>query len=135
MYACAAARYAVWAVECASRTANDHPLTAPDFLPVPPSDVLTLAQIHVSLLQIPDHAVVAAWRDRLPRENAHLASTHQELVAAMAAVESPATTFDEPSQVTKREVAYLLEAEFPATLHAYASACAYALAIMCMPNR
>jgi hypothetical protein len=52
----------------------------------------------------------------------------------MAAVESPATTFDEPHRVTERQEAYLLEAEFPSALHEYASSCAFALAVMSLPD-
>ena len=135
MYARAAAQYAVCAIEAASRVADGQPATGPTSLPAPPSDVLTLAQIHVPLLQIPDRAVASRWRHRLGRENAGLARDHQQLVAAMAAVESPAATFDDPDKVAQRQTAYLLEAEFPSALHEYASACAYALAIMLVPER
>jgi hypothetical protein len=134
MYARAAAQYAVSAIEAASRVADGLPATAPTPSPAPPSDVLTLAQIHVPLLQIPDRAVASRWRHRLSQENAGLASDHQRLVTAMAAVESPATTFDDPDKVAERQTAFLLETEFPSTLHEYASACAYALAIMLVPE-
>jgi hypothetical protein len=60
VYAWAAAQYAVCAVQIASRVADGEPATVPTPLPVLPSDVLTLAQIHVSLLQIPD------WAGRRP---------------------------------------------------------------------
>jgi hypothetical protein len=52
----------------------------------------------------------------------------------MASVESPSTTFDVPDKVAERQVAYLLETEFPAALHEYASSCAFALAIMSAPD-
>lgn len=134
LYAGAAARYAVCAVETASRVADGGPATVPEPLPVLPSDVLTLAQIHVPLLQIPAQAVASRWRDRLPRENAGLARDHERLLAAMAVVESPSTTFDEPDKVAERQVAYLLEAEFPSALHEYAASCVFALAIMSVPE-
>jgi hypothetical protein len=70
MYAKAAAQYAACAVEISSRVADGHQAMVPNPLPVLPSDVLTLAQIHVPLLQIPDRAVAHRWRARLPRENA-----------------------------------------------------------------
>jgi hypothetical protein len=134
IYAQATAQYAVCAVEVASRVADGHPAVVPTSLPALPSDVLTLAQIHVPLLQIPDRAVGSRWRRRLARENAALASDHQRLVAAMASVDSPAATFDDPGRVAERQTAYLLETEFPSALHEYASACACALAIMSAPE-
>jgi len=67
-------------------------------------------------------------------ENAGLAADHKRLVAALKAVESPPTSFDEPDKVAQRQVSYLLEAEFPAVLHEYAASCASALAIMSAPN-
>jgi len=133
-YAWAAAQYAVCAVELASRVADGGPATAPTSLPVLPSDVLALKQIHVPLLQIPDRAVSARWRERLPRENAGLATDHQLLAAAMKAVESPEVAVDDPDKVAERQVAYLLEAEFPSALHEYAASCAFALAIMLVPD-
>ena len=110
LYAWAAAQYAVCAVEVASRVAKGHTATAPTSLPVLPSDILALAQIHVPLLQIPDRAVVPRWRARLSLENGGLAGDHERLVAAMAAVESPPPMFDEPGKVALRQVGYLLEA-------------------------
>ena len=124
---------AVGAVELASRVADGVPATAPTSLPVFPSDVLALAKIHVPLLQIPDRAVSARWQARLSLENAGLAGDHQRLVAAMKVVESPPAAFDEPAKVAERQVAYLLEAEFPAALHEYATSCAWALATMSAP--
>ncbi|WP_327007590.1 hypothetical protein OHA72_10160 [Dactylosporangium sp. NBC_01737] len=135
MYAQAAARYAVCAVEIASRVADGQPAAVPTSLPTLPSDVLVLAQIHVPLLQIPERAVASRQRRRLAVENAGLAGDHQRLTAAMAAVESPATTFDDPDEVDQRQAADLLETEFPSTLHEYATACAFALAIMSVPER
>jgi hypothetical protein len=114
--------------------ADGQPATIPAPLSAPPSDVLTMAQIHVPLLQIPERAVAGRWRGRLAVENAGLASDHQRLIAAMAAVESPAGAFDDPREVAERQTAYLLEAEFPSALHEYASACAFALAIMSVPE-
>jgi hypothetical protein len=67
-------------------------------------------------------------------ENAGPAEDHRHLLAAMAVVESPSTMFDEPDKVAERQVAYLLEAEFPSALHEYAIGCACALAIMCVPD-
>jgi hypothetical protein len=134
MYARASAQYAVCAVETASRVADGQPATVPAPMSAPPSDVLTMAQIHVPLLQIPERAVASRWRSRLALENAGLASDHQRLIAAMAAVESPADAFDDPGEVAERQSAYLLEAEFPSALHEYAGACAYALAIMSVPE-
>lgn len=134
IYARASAQYVVCAVETASRVADSEPAAVPAPMSGPPSDVLTMAQIHVPLLQIPERAVASRWRNRLAVENAGLASDHQRLVAAMTAVESPATAFDDPGEVAERQTAYLLEAEFPATLRDHASACAYALAIMSVPE-
>jgi hypothetical protein len=68
-------------------------------------------------------------------ENASLAADHRHLLAAMASVESPAITLDDPDQVAQRQTAYLLETEFPFSLHEYASACTFALAIMSVPER
>jgi hypothetical protein len=96
--------------------------------------VLALAQIYVPLLQIPERAVPSRSRKRLAVENKALADNHHRLVAAMAAVESPGTAFDEPSMVAQRQTGYLLEAEFPSALHEYATSCVYALAIMCVPE-
>ncbi len=134
MYARASAQYAVCAVETASRVADGQPPTVPASMSAPPSDLLTMAQIHVPPLQIPERAVASRWRGRLAVENAGLASDHQRLIAAMAAVESPPDAFDDPGEVAERQTAYLLEAEFPSALHEYASACAYALAIMSVPD-
>jgi hypothetical protein len=134
VYARASAQYAVCAVETASRVADGQPATLPAPLPAPPSDVLAMAQIHVPPLQIPDQAVATRWRRRLIVENTALAGGHQRLIAAMAAVESPGTAFDNPDKVAQRQTADLLEAEFPSALHEYASACVHALAIMCVPE-
>ncbi len=134
LYAWAAAQYATCAVEIASRAADGEAAAAPTSLPVLPSDVLSLSQIHVPLLQIPDRAVSTRWRSGPARENAGLATDHRRLVAAMAAVESPSTTFDEPDKVAERQTGYLLEAEFPAALHEYGASCAFALAIMSGPD-
>ncbi len=134
LYAWAAANYATCAVEIASRVADGDRATVPTSLPVLPSDVLGLSQIHVPRLQIPDRAVSDRWRSRLARENDGLAADHRRLVAAMAAVESPATTFDEPAKVFERQTGYLLEAKFPAALHEYGTSCAFGLAIMSVPD-
>jgi hypothetical protein len=130
LYARAATQYAIFAVETASRVANRQTPQATGWRPALPSDVLTMAQIHVPLFQIPDSAVSADSRDQLDLENAALASSHRVLLAAMADVESPSTTFDEPAQVVQREKAYVLEMDFPAALHDYANICAFALTIM-----
>lgn len=134
MYAWAAAKYATRAVEIASRVADGASASLDTSLPVLPSDVLSLAQIHVPLLQMPERAVSGRWQRRLARQNAGLASDHRQLVAAMAAVESPSTAFDDPDKVAERQTGHLLEVEFPAALHEYASSCAFALAMMSAPG-
>jgi hypothetical protein len=130
MYARASARYAVCAVETASQVADGREPVAPTPEPPPPSDVLALAQIHVPLFQIPQRMVTDSSRDRIAKENAELVRGHRRLIQAMAAVESPAAAFDEPTEVAKRQTADLLETEFPAALHAYASDCVWALELM-----
>jgi hypothetical protein len=134
VYARAAAQYAVCAVQIASRVADGAPAAVPEPLPVLPSEVLLLAQVHVPLLQIPAHAVTTRWQNRRERENVFLAADHRRLLAAMASVESPPTTFDVPGKVAERQTAFLLEVEFPSALHKYATACAFALAMMCAPD-
>jgi hypothetical protein len=124
LYAWAAAQYATCTVEIASRVADGEPASVPTPLPVLPSDVIVLSQIHVPLLQIPERAVSDRWRRRLAQENTGLAADHRQLVAAMAAVESPSTTFDEPDKVAERQSGYLLESKFPAALHEYGASCA-----------
>jgi hypothetical protein len=52
VYARAAAQYAVCVVQIASRVADGAPAAVPEPLPVLPSEVLLLAQIHVPLLEI-----------------------------------------------------------------------------------
>jgi hypothetical protein len=134
IYAAASAQYAVCAIEAASRVANGGQPVVPSLPSTPPSDVLLMAQLHVPLLQIPARAVAAKWLTRLDRENVQLADIHRRLTAAKEAVESPAVAFDVPREVTQRQTAYLLESEFPAVLHDYASACAFALVVMCDTN-
>ena len=134
MYAQASAQYAVCAVEAASRVADGQPVTVPASMPAPPSDVLTMAQVHVPLLQIPARVLASQWLSGRAVENAALAADHRRLTAAIAAVESPANAFDDPDKVAERQTAYLLESEFPSALHQYASTCVHALAIMCVPE-
>jgi hypothetical protein len=134
IYARAAAMYAVCAVEAASRVADGLPPRLPQPLPVVPSDVPGLAQIHVPLLQVPEHAVAGRWRGHVHKENAGLAEDHKALLAAVAAVESPATVSDEPDKAAERQTADLSETELPSAFHAYASGCVFALALMCVPG-
>ncbi|WP_203920740.1 hypothetical protein [Rugosimonospora africana] len=134
VYARAAAMYAVCGVEAASRAADGLAPQVPHPLPVVASDVLSLARIQVPLLQVPERAVARQWRDHVPKENAGLAEDHKALLAATAAVGSPAVVFGEPHTVGERQTAYLLETEFPSALHSYASGCVFALALMCVPG-
>jgi hypothetical protein len=127
VYARAAAMYAVCAVEASSRVADGLTPQLPQPLPVLATDVLGLAQIQVPLLQMPERAVAGRWRGHVAKENAGLAEDHKALLAAM-------TVFDEPDKVGERQTAYLLETEFPSALHAYASGCVFALALMCVPG-
>lgn len=134
IYTRAAAHYATCALEVASQVADGRTARTPTPLSSRPSDLLTLAQIHVPLLQIPETAVMEGRRHLLVRINTELAQVHKLLVTAMAGVESPAATFDEPESVAQRQTGYLLEAEFPSALHEYASACAFSVTIMSAPK-
>lgn len=129
VYARVAVQYAASAVEVASRIADGHPPTVSATLPVVPSDLLRLAQVHVPLLQIPQHAPGGPQK-RLCSINGDLSASHHRLRAVIAGVESPATAFDQPDHVAQTQTADLLEAEFPTALHDYATACAFAIALM-----
>ena len=130
LYAVTAAQYAVCAVETASRLVNGLPVVMPISLPIVPSDILRLAQIHVPLVQIPIGPVAGKWARRAQVENVGLATGHRLLQEAMAEVENPPQAFDVPDETPLRIQATTLEVEFPAALHDYAAGCAVVVALM-----
>jgi hypothetical protein len=95
IYARTAAQYATLAVEIASAIADGRPQSgrAP---PVPlPSDVLSLVQLHVPLLQVPSSAVRGRWLRRLPEINAELSTAHKHVLTAIRRVESVPAAFND----------------------------------------
>ncbi|GAA4259791.1 hypothetical protein [Dactylosporangium darangshiense] len=130
IYARTAAQYATLAVEIASAVADGRPHPGQAELAPLPSDVLSLAELHVPRLQIPPSAVRRRWLHRLPDINAELSTAHEHALTAMRHAESTPVAFNDLRQHSEYSAPYLLEADVPATLHEYASQCALAVSIM-----
>lgn len=130
IYAHIAATYAVHAIEAftmLARGEQPHPWSA-----IVPSDILTMPDVIVPLVQIPDGAGAEDDRRHIPRYNKDLRESHNQLVEAgrgHVRRDSP-TILDKPERLASRDNAKDIDDELPTALHEYAAAVVCAFGIL-----
>lgn len=131
VYACAVASYTGQAVETLSaliarREVPTEPVHAR------PSDILTLPDIALPLLQLPTAEPEPERERSRIRLNQHLAASHRKVLQAMSAVlrKVPAAAFDDTHAMENREPLDDFEDDFPVALHSYAAACVSAIELL-----
>jgi hypothetical protein len=121
IYAHIAAAYAVHAIETFTMLARgEQPCP---WQAIVPSDILTMPDVIVPLVQLPDDAGAEDDRRHIPRYNKDLRQAHNQLVQAATGHvrhDSP-TILDKPEQLADRDNARDLDDDLPTALHVYAA--------------
>lgn len=108
-----------------------------------PSDILTMPDQFIPLVQLPDDTGTPSDRPHIPSTNAYQrqAHTHAVRAATRHTHREPATLFDQPEQLADRQIndhdehGGELDDELPSAIHEYAAAAIYAFNILTRAHR